>query len=121
MSIFDLFKQIESQNTAVTGPPAYIIAGLGNIGEKYHNTRHNAGFMMIDAFAQILLADPRLIQAPRGIETMARLTNVEGNSDVSLCHHLSMTRHQHKVADYEEDCVFHLMIIFVGLPFCTLM
>ena len=52
MSIFDLFKQIESQNTAVTGPPAYIIAGLGNIGEKYHNTRHNAGFMMIDAFAQ---------------------------------------------------------------------
>jgi len=52
VSIFDLFKQIESQNTAVTGPPAYIIAGLGNIGEKYHNTRHNAGFMMIDAFAQ---------------------------------------------------------------------
>lgn len=52
MSIFDLFKQIESQNTAVTGPPAYIIAGLGNIGEKYHNTRHNAGFIMIDAFAQ---------------------------------------------------------------------
>ena len=52
MSIFDLFKQIESQNTAVTGPPEWIIAGLGNIGEKYHNTRHNAGFMMIDAFAE---------------------------------------------------------------------
>lgn len=52
MSIFDLFKQIESQNNAVTGPPAYIIAGLGNIGEKYHNTRHNAGFIMIDAFAE---------------------------------------------------------------------
>ena len=51
MSIFDLFKQIESQTPAVTGPPEYIIAGLGNIGEKYQNTRHNAGFMMIDAFA----------------------------------------------------------------------
>ena len=52
MSIFDLFKQIESQQPAVTGPPEYIIAGLGNIGEKYHNTRHNAGFIMIDAFAE---------------------------------------------------------------------
>ena len=52
MSIFDLFKQIESNTPAVTGPPEYIIAGLGNIGEKYQNTRHNAGFMMIDAFAE---------------------------------------------------------------------
>lgn len=53
MSIFDLFKQIESQSApAVTGPPEYIIAGLGNIGDKYSGTRHNAGFMMIDAFAE---------------------------------------------------------------------
>lgn len=52
LSIFDLFKQIESQKPAVTGPPEYIIAGLGNIGEKYHNTRHNAGFIMIEAFAE---------------------------------------------------------------------
>ena len=53
MSIFDLFKQIESQSApAVTGPPEYIIAGLGNIGDKYRGTRHNAGFMMIDAFAE---------------------------------------------------------------------
>lgn len=52
MSIFDLFKQIESQTPAVTGPPEFIVAGLGNIGEKYRNTRHNAGFLMIDAFAE---------------------------------------------------------------------
>ncbi len=53
MSIFDLFKQIESQSApAVTGPPEYIIAGLGNIGDKYKGTRHNAGFIMIDAFAE---------------------------------------------------------------------
>lgn len=30
----------------------YIIAGLGNIGRKYEKTRHNTGFMCIDAFAQ---------------------------------------------------------------------
>jgi len=36
----------------VTGPPEWIVAGLGNIGAKYANTRHNAGFLMIDAFAE---------------------------------------------------------------------
>ncbi len=30
----------------------YIIAGLGNPGAEYSNTRHNAGFMAIDAIAK---------------------------------------------------------------------
>ena len=30
----------------------YLIAGLGNIGDKYANTRHNIGFMILDAFAK---------------------------------------------------------------------
>ncbi|MBN2522945.1 MAG: aminoacyl-tRNA hydrolase [Bacteroidales bacterium] len=30
----------------------YLIAGLGNFEPKYHNTRHNIGFMVLDAFAE---------------------------------------------------------------------
>ena len=34
----------------------YLIVGLGNIGEEYAGTRHNIGFMMLDAFADALHA-----------------------------------------------------------------
>lgn len=30
----------------------YLIAGLGNIGREYENTRHNIGFMILDALAK---------------------------------------------------------------------
>lgn len=30
----------------------HLIVGLGNIGEEYRDTRHNIGFMILDAFAE---------------------------------------------------------------------
>ncbi|WP_138432752.1 aminoacyl-tRNA hydrolase [Winogradskyella algicola] len=30
----------------------FLIVGLGNIGEKYHNTRHNIGFKILDFLAE---------------------------------------------------------------------
>lgn len=35
-----------------SGGIEYIIVGLGNPGEKYENTRHNAGFITLDTIAE---------------------------------------------------------------------
>ena len=48
--IFELFKKIGRKDEP-KGPPEFIIAGLGNPGEKYEGTRHNAGFSAVDYIA----------------------------------------------------------------------
>ena len=46
-----LFDKIASRPEPSGGPPEYIVAGLGNPGREYEGTRHNAGFVAIDALA----------------------------------------------------------------------
>ena len=54
MSIEDLFKQISTSSSHTSGKPEYIVAGLGNPGKEYEETRHNAGFLAIDFVAEKL-------------------------------------------------------------------
>ena len=50
--MFDINKKLEGLRPAApTGPVEAIVAGLGNPGREYENTRHNAGFLVLDQIA----------------------------------------------------------------------
>jgi len=52
MKIFSIFRNIfYSEKEIVDSMKKYLIVGLGNIGEKYDDTRHNIGFKILDYVA----------------------------------------------------------------------
>lgn len=51
-NIWNLFKKISTASPSPTLPVTHIIAGLGNPGKEYENTRHNAGFAALDGLAE---------------------------------------------------------------------
>lgn len=66
--------------------PNFILAGLGNPGEKYLRTRHNLGFRLVDAFYESsLVADRTPWQERRvGSATLLQSTAKLGSLNVTL-------------------------------------
>lgn len=54
-------------------PQTFLIAGLGNPGRQYEQTRHNAGFMALDIFAQRFTADFAKWQNDKGLFAKTQL------------------------------------------------
>ncbi|AEH00610.1 Peptidyl-tRNA hydrolase [Lacinutrix sp. 5H-3-7-4] len=51
---YKIFKTKNNSNTIekANSMKKFLIVGLGNIGDKYENTRHNIGFKILDYFAK---------------------------------------------------------------------
>lgn len=47
-----MFNRLRKSNSVSVGAPEFIVAGLGNPERKYTLTRHNSGFLCVDALAE---------------------------------------------------------------------
>ena len=54
MQLFQFIKLLfksKKETSTITSMKKFLIVGLGNVGEKYTNTRHNIGFKILDELA----------------------------------------------------------------------
>lgn len=102
----------------------YLIAGLGNPGKEYGSTRHNVGFMVIDALAERLQAS---LHAGKGEYRLSDPAPIPGGArEVVLLKPLTYMNNSgvavREVVQYFKFELRHILIILddFELPFGTL-
>ena len=90
---------VEVEGGDCRGRILYLVVGLGNPGSQYRDTRHNAGFMVIESWGGKLKADlAGSGLPPRNIEA-----KVNGKSVLLLC----PTNYMNRSGESVEACVEH--------------
>ena len=96
----------------------FVIAGLGNPGEEYARTRHNAGFEVMDRLEAALGVTPRKKLLLKGMIAEA----AEGSGRILLCRPLTFMNNSgicvRKVLDWYGIGLDHLLVIYddIDLP-----
>src|SRR5574344_417128 len=98
----------------------YLIVGLGNVGDEYAGTRHNTGFMVLDAFAKA----SNIVFDDRRYGYVAE-TSIKGRQLVLLKQSTFMNLSGNAVRYWmnkEKIPVENILVIVddLSLPFCSL-
>ncbi len=99
-------------------PPVRLVVGLGNPGQQYQNTRHNVGFMVVDAVAQacgfalsrrsgeLMYGNGRIGNANIYLAKPLAYMNKSGVPTQSLAHRLGIDLQEMLVIHDDIDLVF---------------
>ena len=117
-----LFEKLHQQiNQGITTQNTYLITGLGNPGREYRLTRHNVGFMAIDALVKEWSLTTQKIQSKAIITT----GNIKGNKVILAKPQTYMNLSGQAVSglmNFYKISLDHLLVIHddIDLPFGTI-
>lgn len=117
-----LFEKLHQQiSQRAEAQSTYLITGLGNPGREYRLTRHNVGFMAIDALAEAWKFTNQKVQS----KAIITAGNFNGNKVILAKPQTYMNLSGQAVSglmNFYKIPLDHLLVIHddIDLPFCTI-
>lgn len=118
-ALFNLLRQ--SQKQPETTGESFLVVGLGNPGREYRNTRHNIGFLAIDALAKSM----NIVLGKVQNKALVGLGNINGNKVILVKPQTYMNLSGQAVGgllNFYKISTEHLLVIHddIDLPFGTI-